>query len=124
MLSVDGLSAVYVPGLRDLVLDCRGARPAAEQAAEEQATKATDVWLELVDRGSYRESWNQASSLAKDRVSEGEWEQTMDATRRLLGPLVSRKARFATYATNAPGLPDGRYVIIRYSRLLREQKVW
>lgn len=118
-LLVDGLAAAYVPGVRGLVLGCRGA---LEQAAVEQATKAADAWLKLLDDGSYRESWNQAGSLAKDRVSEGQWEETVSGARRPLGRLISRKLRLSSYATNLPGAPDGHYVVIQYNSAFENKK--
>jgi hypothetical protein len=83
-------------------------------AAVQQATKAAESWLSLVDQEKYAESWNQAASFFKDHVSSDRWAQMASAARKPLGALVSRKFKLATYATRLPGAPDGQYVVIQY----------
>jgi len=43
---------------------------AADQAAVDEATKAADQWLKLVDNGDYKQSWETASTIFKNAVTE------------------------------------------------------
>jgi len=87
---------------------------AADQAAVDEATKAADRWLKLVDAGDYKQSWDTASSLFKNAVSADQWAQQVGSVRKPLGALVSRKLKSAQYATSLPGAPGGKYVVIQY----------
>ena len=87
--------------------------PAADQAAVDEATKAADGWLKLVDNGDYKQSWETASSLFRNAVTEDQWAKQVGSAREPLGALVSRKLKSAQYATSLPGAPDGKYVVIQ-----------
>ena len=87
---------------------------AADQAAVDEATKAADQWLKLVDNGDYKQSWETASTIFKNAVTEDQWAQQVGSARKPLGALVSRKLKSAQYATSLPGAPDGKYVVIQY----------
>ncbi len=89
----------------------------------DQATIAAESWLKLVDSGNYQVSYDQASSLFKNAVTEAQWAEQVGVVRRPLGPLESRKVRHAQYATTLPGAPDGQYVVIQYRRLVQEQAI-
>jgi hypothetical protein len=80
----------------------------------QQAIKATDAWLKLLDDGKYRESWEQAASFFKEKVTAEEWEKMAHEARAPLGALLSRKFKLAAYATALPGAPSGQYVVIEY----------
>jgi len=83
-------------------------------AAVQQATKAADAWLKLVDEGNYRESWQQAASIFRGKITPEGWETLAKATREHTGALISRKFELAAYATSLPGAPPGQYVVIEY----------
>src|SRR5271168_544242 len=85
----------------------------------DQATIAAESWLKLVDSGNYQVSYDQASSLFKNAVTEAQWAEQVGVVRRPLGPLESRKVRHAQYATTLPGAPDGQYVVIQYRSSFR-----
>lgn len=95
---------------------------AADGAATQQATKAANTWLRLVDEGKYHESWDQASSLFRNAVSREQWEQKVAAGRKPMGRLISRKLKLARYATSLPGAPDGQYVVIQYESSFDNKK--
>ena len=80
----------------------------------EQAIKAAEAWLKLVDDGKYRESWEQSASLFRDKITPEGWEKLAKSTRAHTGALVSRKFKLAAYATSLPGAPPGQYVVIEY----------
>jgi hypothetical protein len=87
---------------------------ASDQAAVDQATNAADGWLKLVDNGDYKQSWQQASALFRNAITDDQWARQVGSARKPLGALVSRKLKSAEYATSLPGAPDGKYVVIQY----------
>ncbi len=95
---------------------------AANDAAVEQATKAAESWLKLLDNGDYRACYQQASQLVKDALSEDAFVQQFRAARAPLGAVVSRKLKVAQYATSLPGAPDGQYVVMQYDSSFANKK--
>jgi hypothetical protein len=85
----------------------------ASQAREESATVAAEAWLELVDAGSYTESWQETAAYFKQAVTSEQWKKSMIAFRKPLGRVLSRKLISKTYTTSLPGAPDGDYVVIQ-----------
>jgi hypothetical protein len=88
------------------------------QAAEQAAAD----WLKLVDFDAYARSWRQASSTFKAAVTEGNFEQTLRATRAPLGAVLSRQLKSTEYRTQLPGVPDGEYILIRYTTTFEHKK--
>lgn len=86
------------------------------------AEAAAEAWLNLVYSGDYYQSWQDASSLFKSAVTEGEWEQKLKAAHGPLGALISRKLKSADYKTKLPGAPDGEYVVILYNTSFANKK--
>jgi hypothetical protein len=65
----------------------------AGEAKEEAAIGSANGWLSLVDAGNHGESWDSAAAIFQGAVSRAQWEQAMQA----------------------PGAPDGEYVVIQFS---------
>lgn len=82
--------------------------------AEAKAFDATGPWLELVDQEMYAESWEKAAGLFKGAVTQKQWLRTMQAIRKPFGKNISRELRSVSYHTSLPGVPDGKYVVIKY----------
>lgn len=95
---------------------------AADKSTIEQATRAANAWLKLVDDGDYGASWDRASSLFRDNVPKETWQEKVGAVRQPLGALVSRKAAHTQYTTSLPGVPDGQYVVIQYHTSFANKK--
>ncbi len=93
----------------------------AASETEKAAFSAADVWLSLIDSGDYSGSWKEASSYFQGAVSEQRWVASLDAVRKPLGKMVSRKGVKTQESSSLPGVPDGRYVVISY-RTAFEQK--
>jgi hypothetical protein len=74
---------------------------------EKVAVASAERWLGLVDQGKYAESWNEAASLFRNAVNQGQWEQSVQAVRKPLGKLITRKTKTKTYRTSLPGLRMG-----------------
>ena len=89
---------------------------------EEDAQKAAEQWLSLVDAGNYAGSWKTAAALFKTAVTEEQWERQLIAARKPLGDLVSRKLYGAKYTSNLPGAPDGEYVVLRFDTTFTNKK--
>ena len=68
----------------------------------------------MVDEGEYPESWQNTSSYFKNAVDENQWEKLLNAVRKPLGQVLSRKAISRNFTETLPGAPDGEYVVIQY----------
>jgi Protein of unknown function (DUF4019) len=84
-------------------------------AAEQAASQSAQVWLDLMDAGSYAKSWAETAAVFKSAVNQADWEKTAQAVRAPLGRMVSRKIKSQQYASSLPGAPDGEYVVIQYA---------
>lgn len=98
--------------------------PALAQGSEKQtaAITAAQKWLALIDVGQYAKSWHESSAYFRNAVALDNWEQMLNATRRPLGALISRKVRSATHETSMPGAPDGEYVVIQFEASFANKK--
>jgi len=96
-----------------LLLEGRTAA-AADASSEKAAWETARAWLHLVDEGKYAESWKEAAPYFRNAVPEAQWVQSLDAVRKPLGKVLSRKEESSRYATSLPGAPDGEYVVIQY----------
>lgn len=59
-------------------------------------------------------SWKESAELFRNAVKPEQWGQAMQAARKPLGKLVSRKVRTKVSRTTLPGAPDGEYVVIQF----------
>jgi len=98
--------------------------PAAAKSPEKEkaATVSAERWLKMVDSEKYAESWNEAAELFKNAIKQEQWEQSLQAVRKPLGKLVTRKIKTKTYKTSLPGAPDGEYVIIQFETSFEHKK--
>ena len=90
-----------------------------QEQAEEQAVRAAEQWLVLVDEGDFSASWDTAAGLFKGAVTKEEWQQALTGARKPFGDLVNRKLKSRQYATSLPGAPDGEYVVLQYQTSFR-----
>jgi hypothetical protein len=93
-----------------------------QDAAVKAAEGVAVSWLALVDSGRYAQSWSEASSVFRARVTEKEWEKTAASARGSLGKSLSRKVGSAEYTRTLPGAPDGEYVVIQYEGSFEKKK--
>jgi hypothetical protein len=89
---------------------------------EKAAVASAEKWLNLVDQGKYAESWKEAATLFRNAVNQGQWKQTLQAVRRPLSKLVTRKVKTKTYRTSLLGAPDGEYVVIEFESSFEKKK--
>ena len=81
---------------------------------EKIAVAVAEKWLVMIDGGRYAESWKEAAEVFRSAVKQEQWEQSLQAVRKPLGALVSRKLVTKAYQTSLPGAPDGEYVVIQF----------
>jgi len=89
---------------------------------EEEAQKAAEKWLTFVDAGNFAQSWETAAGYFKAAVSQEKWKDSLNAFRKPLGVLVSRKLKSAKYLTSLPGAPDGEYVLLQFDTSFTNKK--
>lgn len=94
----------------------------ATGSAEDAALKASQKWLDLVDKGQYAESWDEAAQYFKAAVDKEQWKGRMNGFRAPFGKLLSRKVKSQQHATSLPGAPDGKYVVIQYETSFQNKK--
>jgi len=89
---------------------------------EKAAASSAETWLGMVDAGKYAESWKDAAELFRNAVKQEQWDQSLQAARKPLGKLISRKIKTKTYRTSLPGAPDGEYVVIQFESSFEKKK--
>jgi hypothetical protein len=83
------------------------------QSSEDLATPIAESWLALVDDGKIEGSWKATSSYFRNVVTKEQWIKSMNAYRKPLGKIMTRKVESRQYTTSLPGAPDGEYVVIQ-----------
>lgn len=98
--------------------------PAVAKTSEKEkaAAAAAERWLQMVDSEKYAESWKEAADLFKNAIHQEQWQQSLQAVRKPLGKLVTRKVKTKTYKTSLPGAPDGEYVVIEFETSFEHKK--
>ena len=86
----------------------------AQQKPEDLAQKSAEAWLALTDSGKYPESWDEASSFFKSKITKDIWTSKLQQARSPLGALKSRKLSTAKYIKNPPNAPEGEFVILTF----------
>jgi hypothetical protein len=104
-----------------LILSCVTAI-AIDAGKEKAAVSAAEKWLSIVDAGKYAASWKEAAEYLKNSVKPEQLELSMQATRKPLGKLISRKMKTKSYKTSLPGAPDGEYVVIQFETSFENKK--
>jgi hypothetical protein len=93
------------------------------ETVEEDAVKAAEQWLTLVDAGRYVESWENSAAYLRKAVTKERWEESLNPVREPLGEVVSRSVKSAEYADSLPGAPDGDYVVIQFQTSFENKNV-
>ncbi len=79
------------------------------------AQKAAQTWLAMVDDGQYARSWDQASELFRNAITQDKWVSALEGVRKPLGKLLSRSVLSTQTATHLPGAPDGQYAVMQFN---------
>lgn len=94
----------------------------SKSEAEQAAVKAAEASLELIDGDKYTESWAESASVFKKAVKEKQWVMSLQAARKPLGTMISRKVIGKKYVTELPGVPAGEYVVIQFKTSFENKK--
>ena len=97
-----------------LLFFCSGAVTADDSELLKLVENNARTWLELLDSGKYKESWEQSSSQLKSRKSEAEWIKTITPIRSLRGTANARYLATAGATKSLSGLPDGDYIVLQF----------
>ncbi|MFW5771352.1 MAG: DUF4019 domain-containing protein [Spirochaetota bacterium] len=89
---------------------------------KEDAVKAANHWLSMVDAAKYSKSWYEASTFFKSKMSSEKWEQMVRDMREPLGPCTSRKLQLSHHVTTLPDAPEGEYYIMKYKTSFEKKK--
>jgi hypothetical protein len=87
-----------------------------------KAKVATEVWLELLDKGKYAETWTDSAMRLQKAITKKKWVSTIGLLRGELGKVQSRKMLNADYRTSLPGAPDGEYVVLTFKTTFEKKK--
>lgn len=82
--------------------------PAKSEDSPEKkaAVEAMEAWLEVIDKGDYAKSWDEASSTFQGAISREKWVAALESVRKPLGKCTSRKLASAFEQKDIPK-PDG-----------------
>jgi Protein of unknown function (DUF4019) len=97
-----------------LMLSFQALTTHAQQKPEDLAQKSAESWLALTDSGKYADSWDEASSFFKSKLTKDKWVAMLQQVRTPLGAFHPRKLAVANYKKNPPNLPEGEYVILQF----------
>lgn len=112
-----------VAGLVVFAFPLLAADDADKQKEKEQAATAiAEKWLATVDEGKYGDAWKEGSEAFRGAIKQEDLERALQAVRKPLGKLVSRKLKAAEYKTELPGAPDGEYVVIQFDTSFENKK--
>ena len=96
-----------------IAVACLGAQLATNDDVK-ATNDAAQKWLALVDEGKYGDSWDEAASFFKEKVTKQQWQQTIAGVRGPLGKVDSRQFKQAEFKTELPNAPAGKYMIMQY----------
>jgi hypothetical protein len=84
--------------------------------------KSIQRWLSIVDSGEYSKSWQATGSLFQKQLSDSQWTDALNKTRKPFGKLISRKIKSSDYKTSLPGVPDGEYIVTVFNTSFENKK--
>jgi len=104
------------------VLAISGSLLRAAAKPEQEAQAVAGQWLALVDAGKFAEGWKTAAGLLQKAAPQKQFTQSLEAVRKPLGKLISRKLKSAKYTKSVQGAPAGEYVILQFDTSFENQK--
>lgn len=70
--------------------------------SEESAEKAALQWIEVIDQKKYAESYNVASKLFQEAVTQKKWIEALESARTPIGKVISRQVASKVIQKNIP----------------------
>jgi len=85
-----------------------------QSAAMIESAQAAKIYVGGLDKQEYRESWTQGDELFQHTISQGEWVEALNLSRKPLGQVRSRVLKDQRPAWDPRGLPKGAYMVVEY----------
>lgn len=82
--------------------------------AETEASRQARLWLALVDRQAWAESWQASADMFRARLTAEQWAQTMLNARAPLGGATNRQLISVMNTVAPPNAPPGQYQILQF----------
>jgi len=76
------------------------------QSAEELTAEGWKLWG--------KQKFSESAEFFRKAMGQEPWSQSLNAVRKPLGAVKERKVLSSTFTTQAPGAPDGKYVVIQF----------
>ena len=89
---------------------------------EGKSIAAAEQFFTLVDATEYDDSWQQASELLKEKITQEKWNEQLTKIHTIYGPLIGRSHQKSTFTTSALDSPDGEYIILLYGSDFQSKK--
>jgi len=86
-----------------------------DEHPEAVAQSAAVAWLALVDAGNYAASWDASATRFRESITREDWAARIGSLRGSMGALESRNLKSESFTHSLPRVPDGDYVVIRFS---------
>ncbi len=80
----------------------------------ERTERSARNWLELIDAGKYKESWENTSPLFRSKKAEAEWVKTLTTIREPRGAMTARYLATAGATKSLSDFPEGDYVVLQF----------
>lgn len=95
---------------------------AQRERAQEQAQKAAEAWLSLIDDGAFGTSWDEAAVSLQNDVSRAAWQERGAQARATLDSLTRRELTRVEYRDSTTQIPgDAPVVALQYSTAFAAQ---
>ena len=82
--------------------------------AQDEVQQVADGWLALLDESDMAQSYEAASQLLRDQVTQEQWEQSIGSARGQSGALESRTFTAVRQVPAPPQAPPGEYAAAQY----------
>lgn len=94
----------------------------SHSTADDDMSRETAMsWLSLIDNGDYLESWEQAGAYFQQEVPSAQWQEAVSEVRDPLGSVISRQQVESKAYQSLPGVPEGEYLVLRFSTRFTHQ---
>jgi serine/threonine protein kinase len=90
--------------------------------AEQEAASQAQAWLDQIDAGQFGLSWDLASDAFRLAITRDQWIASLTAVRPPLGKVKIRLINTTQTATNLPGTPDGRYIVMTFNTAFENRR--
>ncbi len=80
-----------------------------------EASQVAKDYVDGIDKGQYAQSWAKGDPLFQQTISQGEWANALNLSRKNLGKVNSRTLKIQAPAWDPQGLPKGAYMVVEFN---------